>query len=157
MKTILNLIWLVLSGIWLFLGYCLAGVILCITIIGIPFGIASFRIAVYALWPFGYTTVERRDSGTASCIGNVLWLILVELVAGARAHRHRHRAVRHDHRNPVRHRELQDGPAVPAPAGPRDRPDGRALRLALSPLTAGETGQAPRRPRNARGRFARSY
>lgn len=76
MKTILNLIWLVLSGVWLFLGYCLAGVILCITIIGIPFGIASFRIAVYALWPFGYTAVERRDAGAASCVGNVLWLVL---------------------------------------------------------------------------------
>ncbi len=48
MKTILNIIWLVLSGVWLFLGYILAGVLLCITIIGIPFGIAAFRIAVYA-------------------------------------------------------------------------------------------------------------
>lgn len=63
MKTILNVIWLVLSGIWLFFGYVLAGALLCITIIGIPFGIAAFRIAVYALWPFGYTTVERRDAG----------------------------------------------------------------------------------------------
>ncbi|MFI9603058.1 YccF domain-containing protein [Streptomyces sp. NPDC004069] len=76
MKTILNVIWLVLSGFWLFLGYFLAGVLLCITIIGIPFGIAAFRIAVYALWPFGYTTVERRGAGAPSLIGNVLWLIL---------------------------------------------------------------------------------
>lgn len=42
----------------------------------IPFGIAAFRIGLYALWPFGYTTVERRDAGAGSCIGNVLWLIL---------------------------------------------------------------------------------
>ncbi|MFJ6563520.1 YccF domain-containing protein [Streptomyces sp. NPDC091412] len=76
MKTILNVIWLVLSGFWLFLGYFLAGVLLCITIIGIPFGIAAFRIAVYALWPFGYTTVERRGAGAPSFIGNVLWLVL---------------------------------------------------------------------------------
>ncbi|MFE1789472.1 YccF domain-containing protein, partial [Streptomyces sp. NPDC059525] len=76
MKTILNVIWLILSGIWLFLGYCLAGLILCVTIIGIPFGIAAFRIAVYALWPFGYTTVERRDAGAGSFIGNILWLLL---------------------------------------------------------------------------------
>ncbi|WP_405670968.1 YccF domain-containing protein [Streptomyces sp. NBC_01530] len=76
MKTILNVIWLVLSGFWLFLGYLAAGVLLCITIIGIPFGIAAFRIGVYALWPFGYTTVERRDAGAPSCIGNVLWLVL---------------------------------------------------------------------------------
>jgi uncharacterized membrane protein YccF (DUF307 family) len=51
-KTILNIIWLVLSGFWLFLGYLAAGLVLCITIIGIPFGIAAFRIGVYALWPF---------------------------------------------------------------------------------------------------------
>ncbi|MDI3385803.1 YccF domain-containing protein [Streptomyces sp. B-S-A8] len=76
MKTLLNLIWLVLSGFWLFLGYLAAGVLLCITIIGIPFGIASFRIGLYALWPFGYTVVERRDAGAPSCVGNVLWLVL---------------------------------------------------------------------------------
>ncbi|WP_033319599.1 YccF domain-containing protein [Streptomyces yerevanensis] len=76
MKTILNVIWLVLSGFWLFLGYLFAGVLLCITIIGIPFGIAAFRIGVYALWPFGHTTVERSGAGAASFIGNILWLIL---------------------------------------------------------------------------------
>lgn len=75
-KTILNVIWLVLSGFWLFLAYLAAGALLCITIIGIPFGLAAFRIGVYALWPFGYTTVERRDAGAPSCVGNVLWLVL---------------------------------------------------------------------------------
>jgi len=75
-KTILNIIWLLLSGLWLFLSYLLAGVLLCITVIGIPFGIAAFRIGRFALWPFGYTTVERRDAGAPSCIGNVLWLVL---------------------------------------------------------------------------------
>ncbi|WP_370414373.1 YccF domain-containing protein [Streptomyces fradiae] len=76
MKTILNIIWLVFSGFWLFLGYLAAGLILCITIIGIPFGIAAFRIALYALWPFGRTVIDRPDAGAPSCIGNVLWLIL---------------------------------------------------------------------------------
>ncbi|MEV8429043.1 YccF domain-containing protein [Streptomyces sp. HUAS 31] len=76
MNTILNVIWLVLSGFWLFLGYLAAGLLLCITIIGIPFGIAAFRIGVYALWPFGYTTIERHDAGAPSCVGNVLWLVL---------------------------------------------------------------------------------
>ncbi|QKW08554.1 YccF domain-containing protein [Streptomyces sp. NA04227] len=76
MKTILNVIWLVLSGFWLFLAYLLAGLILCITIIGIPFGIASFRIAGYALWPFGRTTVERPDAGAPSLVGNILWIVL---------------------------------------------------------------------------------
>ncbi|MEV0774836.1 YccF domain-containing protein [Streptomyces sp. NPDC050428] len=76
MKTILNIIWLVVSGFWLFLGYVFAGLLLCITVIGIPFGVASFRIARYALWPFGYTTVERPDAGSPSFVGNVLWLVL---------------------------------------------------------------------------------
>ncbi|MFF0205552.1 YccF domain-containing protein [Streptomyces sp. NPDC005017] len=76
MKLVLNIIWLVLSGFWLFLAYLAAGLLLCITIIGIPFGIAAFRIGLYALWPFGRTTVERRDAGAPSCLGNVLWLVL---------------------------------------------------------------------------------
>jgi uncharacterized membrane protein YccF (DUF307 family) len=76
MRTILNVIWLVLAGLWMCLAYFLAGLLLCVTVIGIPFGIAAFRIGVYALWPFGYTTVERRDAGAGSMIGNVLWLVL---------------------------------------------------------------------------------
>ncbi|WP_432097079.1 YccF domain-containing protein [Streptomyces sp. bgisy100] len=75
MKTILNLIWLVLSGFWLAVGYVVAGVICCILIITIPFGIAAFRIAGYALWPFGRTTVDRRDAGAGSVIGNVIWIV----------------------------------------------------------------------------------
>lgn len=76
MRTVLNVIWLVLAGFWLALGYVLAGIIACIFIITIPFGIASFRIARYALWPFGRTTVFRRDAGAASVIGNVIWIIV---------------------------------------------------------------------------------
>ncbi|MFD4372542.1 YccF domain-containing protein [Streptomyces sp. NPDC058486] len=76
MKTILNVIWLVLSGFWLFLGYLAAGLLLCITIIGIPFGLAAFRIGLYALWPFGRTVVDKPGAGAPSCVGNVLWLIL---------------------------------------------------------------------------------
>ncbi|MFD6530376.1 YccF domain-containing protein [Streptomyces sp. NPDC060184] len=76
MKTILNVIWLVLCGFWMCLGYLAAGLVLCITIIGIPFGVAAFRIGLYALWPFGYMVVDRRDAGGASCVGNVLWLVL---------------------------------------------------------------------------------
>lgn len=76
MKTILNIIWLVLCGFWMACAYVVAGLLLCITIIGIPFGIASFRIAGFALWPFGRTAVPRRDAGAASCVGNVLWLVL---------------------------------------------------------------------------------
>ncbi|MFS3129503.1 YccF domain-containing protein [Nocardioides sp. Bht2] len=75
MKFVLNVIWLVLAGIWLFLGYLVAALICFITIIGIPFGIASFRIGVYALWPFGRAVVRKPTAGAGSAIGNVLWFI----------------------------------------------------------------------------------
>ncbi|MFF7989192.1 YccF domain-containing protein [Kitasatospora xanthocidica] len=74
-KFILNVIWLVFCGIWMALAYTLAGIICCVLIITIPFGIASFRIAGFILWPFGRTTVERPDAGAASCVGNVIWLV----------------------------------------------------------------------------------
>jgi uncharacterized membrane protein YccF (DUF307 family) len=54
----------------------LVGILACILIITIPFGIASFRIANYVLWPFGRTTVPRRDAGIGSLIGNIIWIIL---------------------------------------------------------------------------------
>ena len=76
LNGILNIIWLVLEGIWMAIGYVLAGIICCILIVTIPFGIASFRIAGYVLWPFGRTVVPRADAGAASLIGNVLWIIL---------------------------------------------------------------------------------
>jgi uncharacterized membrane protein YccF (DUF307 family) len=75
-NTVLNVIWLVLAGIWLALGYVAAGIICCILIITIPFGIASFRIAAYALWPFGRTVVRDPKSGALSAIGNVIWVIV---------------------------------------------------------------------------------
>ncbi len=76
MKTLLNIIWLVLCGFWMFLGYLLAGIILCVLIITIPWGIASFRIGLYALWPFGRTVVATPTSGALTFIGNVIWFIL---------------------------------------------------------------------------------
>ncbi|WP_433336759.1 YccF domain-containing protein [Spirillospora sp. CA-294931] len=76
MRTVLNVIWLVLAGFWLAIGYLVAGVICCVLIITIPFGIASFRIAVFALWPFGNTVVRRDDAGAASAVGNVIWLVV---------------------------------------------------------------------------------
>ena len=75
MRLLLNLIWLVLAGFWMFLAYLLVGVLWCITIIGIPFGIASFRIGLFALWPFGRTIIDKPGAGVGSGIGNVLWFI----------------------------------------------------------------------------------
>jgi uncharacterized membrane protein YccF (DUF307 family) len=76
-RTVLNIIWLVLAGFWLALAYVLAGLILCITIIGIPFGVQSFKLAGYALWPFGRVLVPSptRLKGL-SVIANILWFIL---------------------------------------------------------------------------------
>ena len=76
MRLILNVIWLVLGGFWLFLGYLVAGLLMCLTIIGIPFGIAAFRIGVFALWPFGRRVVARSTAGLGSALGNLLWLVL---------------------------------------------------------------------------------
>ncbi|MEU8799140.1 YccF domain-containing protein [Spirillospora sp. NPDC048819] len=76
MRTLLNVLWLVLAGFWLAVSYVIAGIICCILIITIPFGIASFRIAGFALWPFGRTTVPRRDAGAGSVVGNVIWIIV---------------------------------------------------------------------------------
>ncbi len=79
MKTLLNIIWLVFSGFWLFLGYALAGIICCILIITIPWGIASFRMANYVLWPFGRQVVQRPTAGVFSFLGNVIWFIFAGL------------------------------------------------------------------------------
>ncbi|MGV9711567.1 YccF domain-containing protein [Gordonia sp. NPDC003424] len=76
MKTLLNVIWLLLCGLWMALGYVAAGIICCILIITIPFGIASFRMASYALWPFGRTVVRKPTAGAMSLIGNIIWLVL---------------------------------------------------------------------------------
>jgi uncharacterized membrane protein YccF (DUF307 family) len=76
MRTILNLIWLVLAGFWLAVGYVVAGLICCILIVTIPFGIASFRIAGYALWPFGRTVVDKRSAGAGSVVGNIIWVVV---------------------------------------------------------------------------------
>jgi uncharacterized membrane protein YccF (DUF307 family) len=77
MRTVLNLLWVVLAGIWLAIEYVIAGVLICLTIIGIPFGLQSFKLAGYALWPFGRMLLpaqQRRK--TISAIGNVLWFVL---------------------------------------------------------------------------------
>ena len=79
MRTVLNVLWLVLSGLWLALGYAVGGLLMCLLIVTIPFGIASFRLAAYVLWPFGRTVVRRADAGAASLIGNVLWFLLFGL------------------------------------------------------------------------------
>jgi uncharacterized membrane protein YccF (DUF307 family) len=66
---ILNVLWFVLAGVWMAIAYAIAALICFILVITIPFGIASLRIAMFALWPFGKTIVKRPDAGIASGIG----------------------------------------------------------------------------------------
>lgn len=76
MRTLLNIIWLLVCGLWMALGYLLAGIVCCLLIITIPFGLAAFRIAHFALWPFGRTIVRRSDAGAPSLIGNAIWIVV---------------------------------------------------------------------------------
>lgn len=74
---ILNLIWLIFAGIELAIAYVIGGLIMMLTIIGIPFGVQAFKLAGFALWPFGRAVVPAEETGFFSGLGNVLWLILV--------------------------------------------------------------------------------
>ena len=76
MRVLLNIIWLVFGGIWLALGYAFTALVMFILIITIPFGVASARIALFCLWPFGRTLVRKPSAGGGSMIGNVIWIIL---------------------------------------------------------------------------------
>ncbi|PID63675.1 MAG: hypothetical protein CSB44_01010 [Gammaproteobacteria bacterium] len=79
MRLILNLIWLLFGGFWLALGYLFFGLLAFLPIITIPFGIASLRMARYALWPFGRSVVMKPTAGTASTLGNVIWFLIAGL------------------------------------------------------------------------------
>jgi uncharacterized membrane protein YccF (DUF307 family) len=76
MRFVLNVLWLVFGGLFLALGYALAGLICFALIVTIPFGIASFRIANYTLWPFGRELVSKPTAGVASTVGNIIWFIV---------------------------------------------------------------------------------
>ena len=89
MRLIANILWLILAGLWLAIGYVLAGLLAFVLIVTIPFGIASVRLATFVVWPFGRTTTWRRNAGIWSVIGNVVWIIffgwelaLLHLIAG---------------------------------------------------------------------------
>lgn len=75
-RFILNVAWLIFFGFASALGYAIAGLIMFVLIVTIPFGIASFRLAGYALWPYGRTVVPDPAAGAPSTIGNVLWFLL---------------------------------------------------------------------------------
>ena len=77
MKTIGNIIWVLFGGLELALGYFCSGVALCITIIGIPFGVQIFKLGALALWPFGKDVKTKPgEPGCLSVVMNVLWILL---------------------------------------------------------------------------------
>lgn len=89
MRLVLNIIWFVFAGLWSFIAYAIAALICFVFIITIPFGIASLRIGIFALWPFGKTVIKRSDAGIASGLGNVIWFVfcgwwlaLLHLISG---------------------------------------------------------------------------
>jgi uncharacterized membrane protein YccF (DUF307 family) len=77
MNLLLNIIWLIFGGFIIVLGYLLGAILLCITIIGIPFGIQCFKLAGLALAPFGREIREKEPpSGALAVIMNIIWIIL---------------------------------------------------------------------------------
>ena len=83
MNLVLNLLWFILGGFWMGLAWVLAGVIMIVTIIGIPWAGAAFSIASFSFWPFGRMAVDRRmltgreDVGTGplGLLGNIIWFL----------------------------------------------------------------------------------
>jgi uncharacterized membrane protein YccF (DUF307 family) len=75
-RVVGNILWLLLGGIVTAVGYAIAGLIMIVFIVTIPFAVPAFRLASFSLWPFGRTLVRRESAGAASVLGNVLWFIL---------------------------------------------------------------------------------
>jgi Inner membrane component domain len=78
-KTIGNNLWFCVAGLWLSISYAFAAVIMTLLVVTAPFGIASWRLATYVIWPFGRSVVSRPGAGAASTIGNILWFVLAGL------------------------------------------------------------------------------
>jgi uncharacterized membrane protein YccF (DUF307 family) len=76
LRVILNILWLLLGGLVMAVGWLLAALIMLILIITIPFGVQAVKIAGFTAWPFGRTLVKRADAGVPSTIGNVIWFVL---------------------------------------------------------------------------------
>lgn len=84
MNLLLNVLWIVFGGLYMAVGWLLAALIMCVTIVGIPWARAAFNMARYAFLPFGYTAVDRAEfrgehdigTGPLGTLGNLVWLVL---------------------------------------------------------------------------------
>ena len=82
MSLLLNVLWVIFGGLVIAAQYAIAGLVLCLTIVGIPFGIQCFKLASLALWPFGRDLRSPPQGGGAAALGsifNLLWLVLAGL------------------------------------------------------------------------------
>jgi len=76
MNLLGNIIWLLFGGIVIAIQYFIGSIVLMITIVGIPFGIQTLKLAALAIWPFGrYTVVHSRASGCLYILMNLIWLL----------------------------------------------------------------------------------
>jgi len=84
MSLVLNLLWVIFGGLWMAVGWVIAGIVMAITIVGLPWARAAFNIASYTLLPFGYKAVSRATysgredicTGPLVLLGNLIWLVL---------------------------------------------------------------------------------
>ena len=77
MKFLGNILWFVLGGFIVSIYYFIVGLLFCITIIGIPFGLQLIKLAVFALWPFGHEIQsDTNDGGCLSIFMNVIWILV---------------------------------------------------------------------------------
>ena len=76
LRLLLNILWLVFGGFFAGLAWLIAAAVMAITIIGLPWCFAAFRIALYTFLPFGQEIRRRRDAGALSFLGNIIWFVL---------------------------------------------------------------------------------
>jgi uncharacterized membrane protein YccF (DUF307 family) len=77
MRLALDVLWLVLAGLWMAVGWAVAGLLVCLTVVGIPFGLQALKLAGFVLWPFGRTLVPSPSrSRGLSVLANVVWFVL---------------------------------------------------------------------------------
>lgn len=75
MNTLGNILWFILGGFITSVMYFIAGLLLCITIVGIPFGVQLFKFGVFSLMPFGHEVTTKESSGCLSLVFNVIWIL----------------------------------------------------------------------------------
>ena len=106
MRVISNILWIILGGLIIAIGWALIGLVLCVTIIGIPLGLQAFKMAGLTLTPFGKTV---RYGGGVGDAGQHHLGRARRLLDGAQLRGRRPAELHHDHRHPVRHPVVQDG------------------------------------------------